>query len=259
MLDLSKRAPNVLIASPATSEGKIGFFQSVDALRAQTPKHVALTSWQPCSGSNIAENQNELVTIAEQRGADYILFFETDMAAIPPQALEWLLSHNKDIIGCSYPWKDPGLLAKALIGKPTLPRYMGNELDGTPITFQTLVERETPRKVEFIPMGLTLISMRAINLVRDHRTSKATPTLPDGVRAAAFMHQEAYVSGYNHHRTICTTTDASFCGFAAAAGLDIWLDGRLSLMIAHVGDAAYGMAWETWAPPALPALPEQAS
>lgn len=252
MLDLSKparsRVPRVLIASPSTSEGKIAFFQALDALRAYTPASVALTTWQPCAGSNICENQNELVTIAEQRNADYILFIETDMATFPPQSLEWLLSHDKNIIGCTYPWKDPGLLAQALTGKPTLPRYMGKELDGEAVTFQTLVERESPRPVQFIPMGLTLISMKAINQVRDHRTAKTTPTLPDGVRASAFMHQEAYVPAYNAHRTIATTTDASFCGFAQAAGLDVWLDGRLSLLIAHVGDAAFAMLPETWTP-----------
>lgn len=252
MLDLSKpvrsAVPRVLIASPAGDAVKTSFMQAVDALRAYTPASVALTSWQPCSGSNICENQNELVTVAEQREADYILFWETDVACVPVQALEWLLEHDKDIIGATTAWKNAELLARALTGKPTLPRYMGNELDGTAITFQTLVERESPRPVQFIPMGLTLISMKAINQVRDHRTAKTTPALPEGVRASAFMHREAYVASYNAHRTICATTDAAFCDDATDAGLDVWLDGRLSLLISHVGDAAFAMLPETWAP-----------
>lgn len=245
MLDLSKPKPKVLIATPHLGEVSVGTMKSILALFAKTNPDTALLRWEGCSGSNIAENQNVLVDLAQEMGVDWLLFVESDMI-FPGEALTAMLSHGKDIIGCSYPFKHHDLLARNLADQKANLQYMGHELDGSDITFRALVEGEPVRKVEFVPMGLTLISMHALNTVQAYRSEHSSPPLPEGMRAAVFAHSEAAVAG--RKRTLITTTDSTFCHNARLAGLDIWLDARISLMVEHIGICNYGMLPQTWAP-----------
>jgi len=260
MLDLNQRPPRVLIGTPHNGGMLPACAHSIMETIAKTPPHVAQVRWQPCSGSNIAENEAELVECAESFSADYLFSVENDMA-FPGEALGLLLAHRKPIVGCTYPFKDANLLAKLIAEKldgkdrGAQLRYMGKELDGSAITLQSLIhgrpEGDYVRQVEFIPMGLTLISMEAIRAVRANRTAKAAPALPDGVLASAFVHAEAYAPDYNAKRTITTTTDSTFCMNAREAGLEIWLDGRLSLLVEHIGFAHYAVLPEVWAAPEM--------
>lgn len=249
MFDLTKpKRPRVLIATPHMGQACTATFVSIMSIfRVTNPDEMEMR-WEGCAGSNIAENQNVLVGLARDWEATHILFVEADMA-FPGMALTWLLSHKKDIIGCSYPFKDHDLLAKNLADQKANLRYMGHELGGADILFKNLVDGETPRKVNFIPMGLTLISMEAIEQVERYRRSKVTLTMPEGMKASVFVHGEAAIEG--NKRTTVTTTDSTFCHNAREAGLDIWLDARLSLMVEHIGTANYGMLPETWVPPEL--------
>lgn len=246
MLDLTKPRPKVLIASPHAGHGHMAYFKSIHAIFAATSPETCIMRWEGCAGSNIAENQNTLVDLAQEKDVDYILFVETDMA-FPGEALTLLLSHKKDIVGCVYPFKDHDLLARNLADQKANLRYMGHEEDGSDITFLSLVEGDAVRKVEFVPMGLTLISMNAINAVQAYRTAQSTPPLPEGMKAAVFVHGEAAITG--HKRTLVTTTDSTFCHNARKAGFDIWLDARLSLLVEHVGQSNFGMLPETWMAP----------
>ena len=257
MLDLNRDPrPKVLIATPHNGSMHPACAHSVMETIAKTPPETARVRWQPCSGSNIAENEAELVECAENFGADYLFSVESDMA-FPGEALSLLLAHQKPIVGCAYPFKDADLVAKLIAEKldgkdrGARLRYMGKELDGSAITLKSLIhgkpEGEYVRAVEFLPMGLILISMDAIRRVRAYRTEKATPKLPEGVVASAFVHAEAYAPDYNAKRTITTTTDSTFCQNARDAGLEVWLDGRLSLLVEHIGTAHYAVLPEVWA------------
>jgi len=240
--------PKVLIASPHTGECHWIFKESLLGIYRKTDPEKVQIFDRGCCGSNIAENQNALVDQAEENGMDYILFLETDMG-VPGEALQLLLSHGKDIVGCTYPFKDHDLLARNLADEKANLRYMGQELDCSAFTFRSLVEGEPLRRVKFVPMGLTLISMRAIRAVQAYRTSITNPPLPEGMKACAFRHAEAVLPNYK--RTAITTTDSVFCYDAADAGIEVWLDARLSLLVEHVGMANYAMLPHTWAPPEM--------
>src|SRR3990167_6242688 len=55
----------------------------------------------PTEGFNTAESRNLSVAKAIQSGSEYILFSDDDMI-YPPDTLERLLAHGKDIIGTLY-------------------------------------------------------------------------------------------------------------------------------------------------------------
>ncbi len=248
MQDLTNPKPKVMIATPHAGSCLWIFQETLFSIYKKTDPALAEIHHKGCAGSNIAENQNALVDIAEDNGMDFILFMETDIGA-PGEALMMLMSHGKDIVGATTAYKDHDLLAKNLADEKANLRYMGQELDGSAFSFRSLVEGAGIRQVKFVPMGLTLISMRAIRAVQAHRTQKCSPPLPEGVRAAAFHHAEAILPNYK--RTAVTTTDSTFCFDAADAGIETWLDARLSLLVEHVGAANYGMLPQTWAPPEM--------
>lgn len=230
MLDLTKLRPKVALASPSTGSVTDAHLESVLQLFGYTNPDKYNLKRRVCRGSNIAENQNTLVDAARDWGADYMFFTETDVA-FPKHALEQLMSHDKDIIGASTQYKEHDLLAANIAGSPRLPRYMGYELDGTEIELNSLTQGEPIRKVAGIPMGLTLIKMSAIETVS--RYVAEMDGAPAGMRGPPFFHKNTYIEGKS--RGIISTTDMSFCGTARAAGLDVWLDARLSLQTEHIG------------------------
>lgn len=230
----------VLVGSPTSGTEYAAYKQSVFRLvGACNPDHIWVVP-HDCEGSNIAGNQNKLARMACEEGFDYLMLAETDVA-FPSHALAQLLSHGKDIIGCSTPWKERELLAARLNGADRAPRYMGHELDDAEITMASLIDGAPLRQVKFVPMGLTLISTRAIKLISEYRREHA---LPADVRAKAegkfvpvFTHFECYPE--DSEEGVISTTDSAFCMSARDAGLEIWLDARLSLWIEHVGTCNY--------------------
>lgn len=253
MLDLTTAGPiKVLIATPSIGSVDEAYIESVDALRgAMNPDRVQ--TWRRTSmGSNICENQNTLVDIATEWGADFILFCEADMG-FPETGLARLLSHQKDIVGATYQFKEHDLLADLVSGKTRVPRYMGFELDGKPITLQSLREGERLRKVAGVPMGFTLIRTRCLDRVRsivaertdrDGQIARQLLERPELEAVAApsapvFRHAISYPIG--RERGVSSTTDMTFCGDARDAGLDVWLDAELSLMMIHRGIASFGV------------------
>ncbi len=236
MLDLSQPAPHpiqplkVMLGTPSGGLVTECYLECyTNLLGAMDPDKVQVVR-QMCMGSNIAENQNTIVDCAEDWGADYILFVESDNG-FPANGLARLLSHGKDIVGATYQYKEHDLLADLVNGKPRLPRYMGYELDGSEFTLQGLRDGDPLRKVAGVPTGFVLISMAAIATVRAHIATKSPP--PEGVNAPVFVHPIAYGAG--KRRGVIGTTDLGFCGNAREAGLDVWLDARLSLEMQHVG------------------------
>lgn len=230
----------VLLGSPTAGSEYAAHKQSVFRLvGASNPEEIYVTP-RDCEGSNIAGNQNKLARQAVEEGYDYLLLAETDVA-FPRHALAQLLSHGKDIIGCSTPWKEREVLAARLDGAERDPRYMGHELNDTEITMASLIEGEPVREVKFIPMGLTLISTKAIRAISEHRRAN---TLPDSVRELAegkwvpvFSHVECYPK--DSDEGVISTTDSAFCSDARDAGFSIWLEARLSCWVEHIGTCNY--------------------
>lgn len=237
MLDLTNTSPlKVVIGSPIGENIKAAYLISVMGLMGSLDPSRVLLRYVPSAGSNIAENQNCIVDAAEKLGADYVFLIENDMG-VPKHALVQLLSHQKDVVGCTYAFKERDLLARKLRGENVTFRMMGHEADGLPITLESLIKGEPLRTVNFIPMGCTLISMTAINAVRDLVAQETSA--PEGKRAPAFFHNISYP--LDNPRGVISTTDSSFCHKARDAGVDVWLDARLSLQLEHIGDCAYGL------------------
>lgn len=248
MLDLTKGPPRVLVASPSSGTTSDQYNTSLFLMYTNTnPADIELSiPPRTCSGSNIAENQNTLVEQARLWKADYILFIETDVA-FPADTARRLLSFRKDVIGVSTQYKEHDLLQQNIAGSPRLPRYMGYELNDDEITLNSLTQGDEIREVKSIPMGLTLLSMRAVNMVADfaksidakYQEALGMAPLPADVWGPAFCHRNAYTPG--KHRASVSTTDMTFCHSARAIGLEVWLDARLSLAVQHMGTSAFGV------------------
>lgn len=236
-----KRAPvKVVIGVPTYGDNKSAFTLSLLGFFGHCNPDIISLRLVPCAGSNIAENQNALADKAEEMGADYLLLMETDMIA-PRDAVARLLAHGKDIVGACYPFKDAELLARIFRGEEGARlRYMGHKLGGDPLTLEDLTEGEALIAMDFVPMGLTLISAKALRAVRAGMRERFPP--PEGMEdkaAPVFYHALAYAK--DHPRALVSTTDSSFGAMARAVGLDVWCDAALSLAVEHVGDAHYGL------------------
>lgn len=230
----------VLVGSPTTGSEYAAHKQSIFRMVGASNPEEAWVVPHDCEGSNIAGNQNELAKMAVDQGFDYLLLAETDVS-FPSHALAQLLSHGKDIIGCSTPWKERDVLMARLDGADRVPRFMGHEMDDTEITMASLLEGEPIRRVKFVPMGLTLISTKAIRQISEHRRNNV---LPESLRPKAegkfvpvFTHVECYPTDTD--KGIISTTDSAFCSDARDAGFDVWLEARLSLWIEHIGTCNY--------------------
>lgn len=236
-LDLTKASavPSVLIATPSSGSSKDAFVESMFHLFGFVAPETARLMRKWCRGSSIAENQNTLVDVAREKGLDYILLVESDVA-FPKHGLTQLLSHNKDIIGASTQYKEHDLLAANIAGSPRLPRYMGYEFDGTEVELNSLMTGEPIRKVAGIPMGFALLKMSAVDAVA---REVARMDGHEEMFGPPFHHRNTYIAG--RKRGLVSTTDMAFCGIARAIGFDIWLDARLSLQMEHVGDMNFGV------------------
>jgi hypothetical protein len=242
MLDLTRTKPvSVVVGTPTSGENKMAYTLSLTGIFGATNPAQIRPQMVPCAGSNIAENQNCLADKMEELGADYLLLLETDMA-VPPNALTRLVAHGVDIVGACYAFKDIDLLARLYRGEEAPLRLMGHKLGGEQIKVEDLIEAPEGELIpmNFIPMGLTLISAHAIRTVRGWMKERFPPPadMPHKI-APAFYHAIAYTE--EHPRGFITTTDSSFCTAAREAGLQIWCDPKLSLAVEHVGDMNYGL------------------
>jgi len=243
MLDLSKAAKpiSVVVGTPTGGDNKMAYTLSLTGIFGATnPAHIK-PQQVPCAGSNIAENQNCLADKAEELGADYLLLLETDMM-VPPNALNRLVAHQRDIVGAVYAFKDADLLARLYRGEDAHMRLMGHKLGGEMIRIEDLIAAPDGDLIamNYVPMGLTLISIHALRTVRAWMKERFPP--PEGMEhklGPAFYHAIAYTE--EHPRGFITTTDSAFCTAAREAGLDIWCDPKLSLAVEHVGDMHFGL------------------
>jgi glycosyltransferase involved in cell wall biosynthesis len=145
--------------------------------------------------SIVAEARNNGVAMAQDAGADHVLFLDSDMI-FPRTALRRLLDHGLDIVGATYAKRVPPFQALGT----ALPQQPADAPPG-------LIEMAR------IPTGCLLIRMTVFD-----RLSK--PYFHFGVDAA---------------RGLIVGEDYMFCDRARAAGLRIWCDGILSRALGHIG------------------------
>lgn len=145
--------------------------------------------------SIVAEARNMAVERAQEAGAAYLLFLDSDMI-FPQSMLHRLLIHQKDIVGALYTKRVPPY------------DLLGTILPGTnPPGKDGLVE------MALMPTGCLLIHMRVFDSLK-------RPWFRFGVDE-----EQGSVLG----------EDYTFCNMARAAGYQIFADFSLSQELGHIG------------------------
>lgn len=155
-------------------------------------------SLMPVEGQSsiVAEARNACLELADQLGADAILFLDTDMT-FPPDLLHRLAAIDHAIVGATYRQRFAGGV------------ILGHELNGEKIT--ELGAR--PREVLDLPTGAMLIRRRAW----------------EGLRRPYFRF------GVNEETGRVIGEDILFCRDARERGMSVWLEPHVSAHIEHYG------------------------
>jgi hypothetical protein len=140
---MDSKLPSVAIAVPSGDMVHADFARAYAELCMASAKlalHLITVK-----SSIVAEARNNGVELAKSRGADFLLFLDSDML-FPPTALFRLLLHRKDIVGATYT-------------KRVAPfDILGTRLDDSPVNPSSdLVEMRR------IPTGCLLINMRVFD------------------------------------------------------------------------------------------------
>jgi len=85
----------VCVAFPSGDLVNVRFLKSLLDLFTYSSQSIDIF-WSNFCSSRITDNRNNLVKLAQNGGAEYILFIDADMT-FPPDALERLLSYDLDI------------------------------------------------------------------------------------------------------------------------------------------------------------------
>jgi glycosyltransferase involved in cell wall biosynthesis len=149
--------------------------------------------------SIIAIARNNAVARAQELGADYLLFLDSDMV-FPRSTLLRLLAHGRDIVGATYLRRTPPF---AILGARLAEAPLGNS--------PGLAE------MQHLPTGCLLIRMKVFEAM----------TRP----YFRFRHDETTGDVIGE--------DYDFCDRARQLGYRIWCDGALSFEIGHIGQAIY--------------------
>jgi len=151
-------------------------------------------------GMNTVSARNKIVYRAIEKGYDYLFFMDSDMT-FPPDTLDRLLNHNKDIVGGFYVRKKKGFLPNAF--------KLGFHENG-----KVMTEFVTDfREVEAIGTGCLLIKTDVFKNIE-------TP----------WFHYKPTLGSPDHHMV---TEDIVFCENAKKAGYKIYCDGTIAC--GHVG------------------------
>ena len=165
-------------------------------------------------GYTVAENRNYLVVQAQRNGSEYILFIDDDMT-FPPDTLERLLAHKKEVVGVnSYSRCLPLSSTVGLLDKNG--EYLRPE-------HHTAWECRIPKelfKCYFVGAGVLLIDMKVFEQIEK-----------------PYFEFTTYKKG-EFKGMVKVGEDGSFCEKVKKAGGEIWCDG--SLPIFHIGEYLYG-------------------
>lgn len=185
----------VVIATP--TRGQIEAWTASDI--AYLMRHSPDTEWAISFGTLIANNRTLLVHTAVKAKASHILFIDTDMR-FPPDALERLLAHKKDIVGANYKQRTRDEWAARKDGK-----------------FISSKTKKGLAQVDTLGLGMILIDTTVF-------TGKLR-SLPPNCFSQPF---DASVGTF-------VGEDVFFCTIAIEQGFQIWVDHDLSKEMKHIG------------------------
>lgn len=167
-------------------------------------------------GEDTAQGRNRLVRLAQQTGAEWILWIDADMV-FPPEALMRLLAHNLDIVGVDYRLRAPPFRRIGLFLRDD------DKMRATHVTRKE-AEAQTTGLLEMAVLGLGFMLMRA--------------TVFEKLSSPWFGRQWTREHASLGNPDGFSTEDSYFCNVARHHGYAVWCDLDLSAQIQHVGEAA---------------------
>jgi hypothetical protein len=192
----NKPTIRVFIGIGCQSEVKAKTLASVAGVLIKSAGKV--TTFSMRQGGDIVSARTWLVKEALKHDATHLLFVDSDME-FPPDALEKMLAHNKDIVGVEY-----------------FKRKLPIEPVFEPI--ETTSETEI-YKAGFVGTGLVLINLNVF-------TSDIRP-----------LAEPWFNFGRNSEGELVLGEDVWFCNTARDAGFEVWIDPTIE--VGHVGDFTY--------------------
>jgi len=165
-------------------------------------------------GFTIAENRNYCVIKAQKNKSDYLLFVDDDMT-FPPETLDILLSHQKDVVGVnSYSRLLPLSSTVGLMdenGQYKHPdRYPEWEMKIPDDLFEAY----------FVGCGICLIDMKVFEKVKE----------------------PFFRFSYEKTGLVKSGEDGNFCDRARKEGFKIWCDP--TILVGHIGEMEYSKELE---------------
>lgn len=154
-----------------------------------------------CMGSVVADQRNILTNQALKINATHILWLDSDMH-VPSSVFFDLLSHEKDIVACSYSTRMRPYRPVAFMDEHNKEKRL-NKQNGL-------------HKVFAVGSGCVLVN------------SNVYKSLP----------QPWYFYNWNDQEQTISGEDIYFCNKAKENGFDTWVDATLSQKIAHFGTKA---------------------
>lgn len=161
-------------------------------------------------GYTIAENRNYCVIQAQKNNSDYLFFVDDDMS-FPPETLDILLSHQKDIVGVnSY--------SRILPLSPTT-GLMNEKGEYKHPDHYPEWEMKIPDELfeaYFVGCGVCLINMKVFEKIKE----------------------PFFRFSYNENGLVKSGEDGNFCDRARKEGFKVWCDPNVS--VGHIGNMEYG-------------------
>jgi hypothetical protein len=202
----------VVLCLPSRGTPKAGFTYDLMRLTQHVAKnlpHVDLGIIRG-SGTLIHDLRRDLVRDALATGADWIFFLDDDMR-FPPDTLDCLLRHRRDIVGANY-------VTRQIPPRPTAKRTSEDGMQWFDVPTRPI---DTGlEEVDGLGFGAVLINARVFK------------DLPQP------WFSMPWAPHHDHH----VGEDIYFCTVAGAAGHPSFIDHDLSKVIRHVGE--FEFSWD---------------
>ena len=155
--------------------------------------------------SSLTVARNTLLDMALKRGADHVLWLDSDHT-FPSDALLRLLAHGKEAVAANYPRREMPITATAARdGRLVEPKAEGLE------------------EVDSAGLGLFLLDMAVMAKLQRHADETGQPLWP--------LFKEEWSEG-----PAVTGEDRYFCSRLKAAGIPIHIDHNLSNEVGHIAE-----------------------
>lgn len=184
----------------------VGSFISSGGMVPETQESFRL-SLEWCMTSLLAEGRHKLAEVCKEKGADKILWVDTDMR-IPRQALQMLLRHREPIVGVNYVSRRPPF------------RFTAATKENEPLV--TRPDSTGLVEVNHIGMGCLLTDISVFQGDGPHFT---------------FDWERKEDNSWGQ-----VGEDVFFCREARSRGYKIYVDQELSAQVQHEGDFAFSPA-----------------